>query len=268
MSGLGLIPDTPPAKENKLDQELTAKLYNTLKANRLLPAIRVNTKGWPKEFSTLRKLVDDEEIIQTLEWFTHHLKDEYTPQVRSARAFREKFPGISAAMRRSSPELPKHIQPGAEITDTAIHIKQELDLDWPGEEGRSELNFIQLNLNYFSSFKNRLNILYSNMCQEADIADKKKLSTDNRRLLLRVIHLKHCCPSARELTAWWVQHVNEVAWKWPSWSGNLLAWVMHDQHNALHRQMARIIAEEFGDGSSWSLVKERLFRIPLEENKK
>lgn len=260
MSGLGVVQQD---KNATFDKKMARSLEAILRAKHLISANSAPLT-WPREFKELRQFYDESHISQVLDWYATNLSKKYTPQVQSASGFRKKFSAIVEAMKRSSGEVASNMEPGVETTDQARKLKKEMALNWPGEEGSKELAFIQLNLNFCSNFSRRLKQVYQRMKEDCDRKQQRSLllegyaKTSTRRMLLKVIHLYHCHSSPMDMTKWWCEHVNNVAWNWAGWQGNLLAWVLTDSNPKFNQAMARIIADEFGDGRSWGYIRQIL----------
>ncbi len=267
MSGLGVINENSKSyQQATFDLKMATSLYNSLNANGLISSARSSPKMWKADFQLLRGRHSEEEIEETLKWYKANLKQKFVPKVYSARKFREKYTAIRAAMQRTSGELPKNIEPGVEITEKARKLKNDMNLNWPGEEHLKELAFIQLNLNYCESFSRRLKKVYEKLKEECDRKDSRSLLLEGvsksitRRLLLRVIHLYHCHLTPIDMTRWWLEHVNNTAWNWSGWQGNLLAWVLTDSNPRFNQAMSRILADEFGSGASWTQIKTLIWK--------
>jgi DNA-binding Lrp family transcriptional regulator len=66
----------------------------------ILPGRRCNLRTWAGEFALLAKEASGERVEAALAWYAKKIGGDYVPQAYSAKAFRQKFPAIEAAMRR------------------------------------------------------------------------------------------------------------------------------------------------------------------------
>jgi hypothetical protein len=144
--------------------------------------------------------------------------------------------------------------PPVDVSPKAIKIAKDLNLNWPNNEAKDLERFIQLNLNYYTSFSKRLGKLY----KEAPSLLKTNSLGRTIQIYNRIKYIYFCHPAPVEFINWWVLEINSIDCSWPAWNGNIMEWVMHDDHQRLDKYMARIMADHFGDGSFWYDVKQFL----------
>jgi len=158
-----------------------------------------------------------------------------------------------------------------EVTDKAKRIAKSSGLNWPGVEKKLELQFIQHNMNFHQSYFKRLyNLLLQQRAlvpppREVINPKTKKVmlitNTRDTRIVKRVEYLHSMHLQAFEFVTLYLEEVNHTAWNWSGWNGNLLEWILHDEHKFIHKYMARLVADYVGDGSEWTEIHALLKRI-------
>ena len=158
----------------------------------------------------------------------------YIPQAYSASGFRKKFRQIQGCQRQSAKPLP--------ITTTAHAIRDELDLVWPGDEKKHELQCIQTTLTNYQQF---LDDLYS-------LADRHP-DDSAIQYLNRAVQA-----DASIYCGEWVTRVQSMAYRWEHWNGDLLAWAWHRGHRWFALEMKRLLIDWDNDENSWKKILEKL----------
>lgn len=83
-----------------LDVEFANRLYARVKTLGKVPR-RLHPSKWAPEFAKLRDdFPDAKRIKRVFEWYLSHIGAKYVPEAYSGSAFRRKFVGIEAAMRK------------------------------------------------------------------------------------------------------------------------------------------------------------------------
>lgn len=89
----------PSPFDRKCAAELAKIVSTVIKVNRL-----ADIKKWADQFRLMRTYdkVPAKEIKAAIQWYAKHIGGEYVPEAFSAKTFREKYPKMLAAMRRSA----------------------------------------------------------------------------------------------------------------------------------------------------------------------
>lgn len=228
--GFGLIPSkTKPTDKTDLALAEWLKEMVLSKSSR---SPRINMTQWAKEFRLLRHHdnIPIEDIEEVLGWLEDHFSDRYTPIVRSAKSFREKWDNLIAAMERSAnskPDKVKKVKP-SQLDDTASQIYKSLkSLTWPtnAEEQLPDL------LQEASATLRRARL----------IANKryKEVVPSNRRALLAYTRLRN--QLRPELLLDHFQSAHKTITTWKAWSGNMDMF----RFNVECDRLAKVILDSF-----------------------
>lgn len=264
MSAFEVFGKTPDKKSKPIefDTEMSHKLYNGLKASKLLmKTSKAPSMGvWANQFKILRGYVPEKDINTTLDWFLHHLKDEFTPKAYSAKRFRMEFDRIVEAMTRTGESLVK--EQDITISDRARIIQENENLQWPGKEKSQELVFIQLSLDNYEQWKVALRTIYTELKAESDQLLEKRgfyRSTDWKDTTL-LGHILATNPHPSELVGFWLREVNQTAWNWAGWQGQLHKYIFKPSADKFDRMLLRRVAEYTGDANRWNRIADLLKR--------
>ena len=268
MSSLGLIDKDKSPPPEDFDMKMASRLYNELQSRRLLYG-KAKLKVWSKEFTTLRKTFTEEEIASTLSYYISHIGEEYMPEAYSARAFKEKFARIRAKQSILNP-FPSKI----EISLWTKKFAKQRSFDWPADEGKDELQFIELNYRYFYSFQKRLIVVRKELRDAAILRDKEltkkrgrpSTSSENWRLSRAADNMFIKLDPPETLTRWWAEYVNN-GYHLYQWDTNLHHFVLNDNNPKWRKKLARIAAEYSPDWKLWEDIFEIVRSTKLEEEK-
>lgn len=207
--GFGLLPVKD--NTNPVDMDLAKKLKEII-LNNSTRSPRINLTNWAKEFQILRckEEVNEDLILQALEWLSLHFKDPYSPVILSAKSFRQKFEKLLIGMEKDS----RH-KPPVKIT-YSDEIQRQADL---------LLNSLR-NLNWPAPALAQLPDLVSEACQ---------IATDLRKITLRIQHQEFGSITNREILAIhavrnrlqtnslldYFQGVYSKIANWKSWGGSM-----------------------------------------------
>ncbi len=250
-----LLGETVESKTSTVDTHLADTLHNIVINVHKVRQRWVRSK-WAKEFSILRKEVDAERITKALDWYKDNAKKEYVPICLSAKAFRQKFPKIEAAMTR----VVKTKWSNVTVSQTAKDIARELrHLHWPKGSKEQLPAVIQVSLDNLNTFNSRRN---SNPLLEWK---PKKLKINGRVISGSTPPLVSFAKQMVNLSSMkgqafiknWMQSVYDQIHSWDSWSGNLMSFAFSETSSKFHDLGRELATKYCGDPERWdAYIKE------------
>lgn len=223
---------------SRIDEDFARRLFAVLKS--LDPGIKGSIAAWADYFRALGKEQTEDEIERVLNWFELHAGKRWTPVVRSARQFRDKFEQLQAAVERHEEDCPT-----AAVSAEAELIQAELGgLSWPGDEKKDELVLIQRSLDGHRAWMNSVRRTKTRNPRMAGLCD----------WLLAV----HGDPGG--FVRRWVESVHRIAWSNERWAGKLGRHAAGVKHPRYRKMISFWISEYKGSRGDWWEYLEKDFR--------
>lgn len=151
----------------------------------------------------LRQAVDGDldRIQKALNWYADHARDRYTPVIRCAKSFRQKFPQLEQAIIRSQGNT-------AVISDEAKTLARKLaQKGWPKGSSEQLPQAIQTTMDGYSEFSRRFKLVYH------------KYKDDLPRWFIHYAASKRTTPT--EFAEKWFADIHRQVRSWKDWSGKL-----------------------------------------------
>ncbi len=217
---------------------------------------------WSREFRMLRKEHGEQLVSEVLSWLCSNHHKDATPKIRSATALRKQFKYLLMVMNSSKLKLEE-----TPVNELIKAMAKRMDLSWPGQEKRLELQFLQHSYNNMYEWDRKMVATLYKLRDKAESKDKVLggHSTAHWRdyNLLRKCHFSVAGPL--EITKWWALEVNETAWKWNRWNGDLLAWVLTPDNKRLDMLYSSAAAEfRWNGGLDWAELKKQVKEMKVE----
>ena len=207
-------------------------------------------KSWGVQFAKLKRMANDERITIALDWYISHIGEAFVPKAHSASGFRKKFQSIEEAMFREQGVATEEKQKRElVISDKAKSISQARGMLWPKGEKEHELAFIQLSINNYTSFRQRLIDLRNSM-------EGKGPASDRHWRLLNYLLTRE--PHVGLFVENWLLRVHHIAWHWPNWKGNLLKWAWKPDAKMYQPMIESHVRDYCGDVTRWKMIREML----------
>jgi hypothetical protein len=110
-------------------------------------------RSWGQWLALLLKEYGTERVDKVLDWYCAHVGQQYVPVSYSARSFRDKFLRIEEAAARDAAK-----NPSVEVSTQARAIVTRLTAhtDWPSPAKEELPTAVQLSLDSYTAFRNRL----------------------------------------------------------------------------------------------------------------
>jgi hypothetical protein len=209
---------------NLCSQAWARTLRDNLAIHRRLTA-RTSLAAWAREFAALQRHRTNDEIGRALRWYCDNIGKPFVPDVRSAQAFRKKFPAIEAAMARVA--TPGQRPP----TPAALAIVKRKQYTWPGgdKDKAQEAQFVQDTMDAWLDLIRRIKA--ARAAATRDPPGQLTAAGFNHRFF---IHLsKALNPDPVEAAVHWLEEIHTFAWlrdKGGQWAGNLGRYAMRLDH--------------------------------------
>jgi hypothetical protein len=232
MTGFFLAPKYDEACSAE-DRGWASRLSKLLIENRR--ASKANVGRWADEFRRLRPHHAPDEIDSVLTWLELNLTGKFAPRVFSAQSFRSKFDRLLDATRRSGDDLE-----GIEVTDDARKVSRNLGgLIWPKDEKRDELKAIQVSLNNYRDWLNRLRVAKVRRPDQAGLID----------CLLAL------GGDPLGFVETWFARLHRVAWEVEGWAGKLGRHVVKSDSPKFRKIVNGWLQEYLGQGEHWDRLE-------------
>lgn len=214
---------------SRIDEDFARRLFSVLKSHD--PSAKGSIRAWADCFCQLGKERSEAEVERVLSWFEINCGKRWTPVIRSAGQFRDKFEQLLNAADRHEEDCPT-----VQVTDEARSISLSLGgLAWPGNEKKDELVLIQRSLDGFREWVNQV-----------DRTRRKKPELEGICNWLLSVR-----GDAGTFVRGWVESVHRTAWTNERWAGKLGRHAAGARHPRFQKAVSHWIAEYKGSRGDW-----------------
>jgi len=212
--GFGMVENT--TKASQFDIDIATKLFHAIKKlpPRTTKVGRAKPAAWAKHIRLLRTIdeVDETTIEKVMDWYTHHIGEEFVPEAYAGESFRKKFAAIERQYGRD-------LKSAIEVSPEAATLAERLaTLAWPMGSGESVPAATQACLTAYTTWV-RKQIAFVNKLRRNDLKDC--YGKERQRLLRLGDHLVYVMPPPAHFVRLWMEHVNGQVHGWDDWSGEL-----------------------------------------------
>ena len=206
---------------------------------------------WINHIHSLRTKdgIEEQEIKSTLEWYCHHIGEEYVPEAFSGESFRKKYPAIRRQFKRI------HLVP-VEITKEARELAADLEaLSWPPAAAACLLEAVQQSLCAYGSWRSGLNTYSKKLTTEHEEWIKKNMPGGKRKSptaeTLFAEWLVSIIPGSLTFVRGWFTEIHQMVRGWDDWDGNLSRFIFKPDSKRFQKIGERWAVDFTSDSKRW-----------------